>query len=322
MFRRRNQAARRRTGFQFSLDTYLHIHLHTLFASLGRLCRHPFSLVMTVGVIGITLALPAGMQVTLMNLELASGRLELNHQISLFLKQDLTDTRARLLNERLQKNPAIEAATLISRDQALEEFQQYSGFGKALDALQNNPLPHVIQVAPKDTFANPTALTKLVDELQSDPEIDQIQMDMAWLKRLNAILGIAERGITLLTGLLGLAVLLIVGNTIRLELNNRREEIEITRLVGATAAFIRRPFVYCGFWYGLLGGLIACVLVNGALWMLHGPTSTLSQLYQSSFSLHFMSFSNLLFLIVFSVSLGIFGAWIVVHRHLHHLERQ
>lgn len=320
MFKRRQASARRQSRFQFSLDTYLQLHLHTLFSSLGRLCRHPFSLFMTVGVIGITLALPAGMQVTLTNLELASGRLELNHQISLFLKQDLTDTRAKLLTERLEKNPAIDTATLIAKQQALEEFQQYSGFGSALDALKNNPLPHVIQVAPKESHANPTDLTLLVNQLQEDPEIDQIQLDMAWLKRLNAILGIAERSITLLTGLLGLAVLLIVGNTIRLELNNRREEIEITRLVGATRAFIRRPFLYCGFWYGLLGGLIASILVNGSVWLLHGPTSTLSQLYQSSFSLHFMSFSNFLLLNVFSVFLGILGAWIVVHRHWHHLE--
>lgn len=320
MFRRRSHSALRKTGRQFNLDAYLHIHLHTLFASLGRLWRHPFNLMMTVGVIGITLALPAGMQVALTNLELASGRLELNHQISLFLKQDVTETRAGLVVERLHEHPAIDRAILIDKSRALAEFQQYGGFGSALQALQHNPLPHVIQVAPNETHANPADLTRLVDELQADPDIERIQLDMAWLKRLNAILGIADRAITLLTGLLGLAVLLIVGNTIRLELNNRREEIEITRLVGATRAFIRRPFLYCGFWYGLIGGVIAAILVNGSVWMLHGPTSTLSELYQSSFSLHFMSFFNLLFLIVFSLFLGILGAWVVVDRHLYRLE--
>ena len=143
---------------------------------------------------------------------------------------------------------------------------------------------------------------------------------MVWVERLYCIVNIAQRGVSLITILLGFAVLLIVSNTIRLELQNRRDEIDITRLVGATRSFIMRPFIYSGFWYGSLGGILACLLVNLSVWLIDGPTSSLASLYSSSFSLQFMSFSHALLWVLFAILLGIVGSWIVVSRYLSELE--
>jgi len=306
----------------FNLSSYLHIHLHTFFASLGRLARSPFNFMMTVGVIAITLSLPAGMLVSIENLKNLSGQIDLKHNISLFLKQSINREQALKLTQKLQQNPDIAEATLIDKQEALDEFRQYSGFNAALSTLAENPLPHVIQLSPISDFDEPTALNTLLTQFKQHSDIDLVQMDMSWLERLNAILNIAQRSVTLITLLLGIAVLLIISNTIRLELQNRQSEIEITRLVGATQAFIRRPFIYGGFWYGLFGGVLACLLVNLSLWLIDGPTSTLSNLYGSHFKLHYLSFNSTLNWISFSILLGISGSWVVVNRHLNMLENQ
>ena len=303
-----------------NLPSYLHIHLQTFFASLGRLSRTPFNFMMTIGVIGITLSLPAGMMVAIDNFKAVSGTISLNHNMSVFLKVSATKDDANKLLAQLTENPKVSSTTLIDKQAALDEFKQYSGFNAALNLVEKNPLPHVIQLTPHTDFTNTRALEILLAEINQNPLVDNAQLDMTWMKRLNALLSIAQRSITLITLLLGIAVLLIVSNTIRLELQNRREEIEITRLVGATQAFIRRPFIYSGFWYGLFGGILACLLVQLSLWILDGPTSTLSNLYGSGFDLHYLSFSNMLNWLVFSVLLGITGSWIVVSQHLSTLE--
>ncbi|KXJ47439.1 MAG: permease-like cell division protein FtsX [Cycloclasticus sp.] len=304
----------------FNLRSYLLIHLHTFFASLGRFSRAPFNFMMTVGVIAITLSLPSGLLVSINNLKSLSGQVDLNNNISLFLNQSVNLEQATQLTTSLANNEKITQAILINKNAALEEFRQYSGFGSAISVLEDNPLPHVIQITPIATFNNPVALKSLVDELKQQNDIQLVQMDMGWLDRLNGILNIAQRGVSIITILLGLAVLLIVSNTIRLELQNRQDEIDITRLVGATRSFIMRPFIYSGFWYGFLGGVFACILVNLAIWLIDGPASSLANLYNSAFNLTFMPFSHAMLWILFSIFLGISGSWIVVSRYLSELE--
>ena len=306
---------------RFNLKLYVHIHLHSFFASLGRLARSPFNFMMTVSVIAITLSLPAGMLVSIENLKAVSGQIDLTHNISLFLNHTVSLDKAKQLADSIQNNIKVSETKLIDKQAALEEFRQFSGFGSALSSLGENPLPHVIQVSPGISFDNPAAVKSLITELKQNPDIKLVQMDMSWLERLNAILDIAQRGVTLITILLGIAVLLIISNTIRLELQNRRDEIDITRLVGATHAFIKRPFIYSGFWYGLLGGIGACLLVTLSLWLLDGPTSALSSLYNSPFNISYMSFSSVVFWITLSILLGIIGSWVVVTRHLNRLEQ-
>ena len=310
-----------RPGQPFNLKLYVHIHLHSFFSSLGRLARAPFNFMMTVGVIAITLSLPAGMLVSIENLKAVSGQIDLTHNLSIFLNHNVSLDKAKELANSIESNNKVAQTILIDKQTALEEFRQYSGFGSALSSLGENPLPHVIQVSPVISFNNPAALKSLVIELKQHPEIKLVQMDMSWLERLNALLHIAQRGVTLITILLGIAVLLIISNTIRLELQNRRAEIDITRLVGATHAFIKRPFIYSGFWYGLLGGIGACLLVTLSLWLLDGPTNALSSLYNSPFSISYMSFGSIVFWLALSVTLGIVGSWIVVTRHLNDLEQ-
>jgi cell division transport system permease protein len=305
---------------QFSLSAYMRIHLHTFFASLGRFARAPFNFMMTVSVIAITLSLPSGLLVTINNLQSLSGQVDLNNNISLFLNQSVSLEKATDLVSSLQQEPNIQQATLITKQEALVEFRQYSGFGSAISALTENPLPHVIQITPTEDANDQASLKLLVNELKQRSSIQLVQMDMGWLERLNGILEIAQRGISLITVLLGFAVLLIVSNTIRLELQNRKDEIDITRLVGATRSFIMRPFIYSGFWYGLLGGLLACLLVNLSVWLIDGPTSSLATLYNSAFSLQFMPFTHAILWVALSIFLGIFGSWIVVSRYLTELE--
>jgi len=302
----------------FNLRAYVRIHLRTFFASLGRFSRAPFNFMMTVSVIAITLSLPSGLLLSINNLQSLSGQVDLNNNISLFLKPEVSLKNAIALTSELQKNNKVIHATLINKQNALEEFRQYSGFDLAISILGENPLPHVIQISP--FIEDKTSLEQLVNELNQHPKTQLVQMDMGWLERLNGLLHIAQRGTTLLTILLGFAVLLIVSNTIRLELQNRRDEIDITRLVGATPSFIMRPFIYSGFWYGFFGGVFACLLVNLSIWLIDGPTSSLANLYNSSFSLQFMPFKHAMLWIIFSISLGISGSWIVVSRYLSKLE--
>ncbi|ORU89504.1 MAG: ABC transporter permease [Cycloclasticus sp. symbiont of Poecilosclerida sp. M] len=295
--------------------------MHTFFASLGCLARTPFNFMMTIGVIGITLSLPAGMLVAIDNFKSISGNIDLNHNISLYLKHHVTQEAAEHLSNTLKENPKISHVRLIDKQQALEEFREYSGFGAALNTLEKNPLPHLIQITPTDDNLSEEAIQSLRDELEQNSETQNVQIDMAWLKRLNALLNIAERTVSIIVLLLGIAVLLIVSNTIRLELQNRRDEIDVTRLVGATRAFIRRPFIYSGFWYGVFGGVLACLLVTLSIWLIDGPTSILSKLYGNSFQISYMPFLSILFWLVFAILLGVVGSWVVVSRHLSRLEQ-
>jgi len=316
--------ARRRSSIQkpvlnFSPRAYIRIHLRTFFSSLGRFSRAPFNFMMTVSVIAITLSLPAGLLLSINNLQTLSGQIDLNNNISIFLKSNTPLSNAKALTTSLQGKDSVSQAVLIDKQAALEEFRQYSGFDLAIGMLDNNPLPHVIQVTPH--IDNPASLESLVNELEQHADTQLVQMDMGWLERLNGFLYIAERATTLVTILLGFAVLLIVSNTIRLELHSRRDEIDITRLVGATPSFIMRPFIYSGFWYGFFGGLLACLLVNISILLIDSPTSSLASLYNSSFSLQTMPFLHAVLWIAFSVLLGICGSWIVVSRYLSKLER-
>lgn len=302
------------------IQNYGFMHAHTCVASLGRMHRSPIFSAMTVLVIAIALALPASFHVLVKNARQASGTLEVSNQLSLFLNPELSNETGKKLAERLAKHPDIARAELISKEAGLREFQSYSGFGDALKALDFNPLPVVLSIRPKDALTRPEQVESLAAELQALPEADYVQLDMQWLRKLRAILAIAQRGSTVLGTLLGLAVLFIVGNTIRLELQDRREEIAVTRLMGATHRFIRRPFLYTGLWYGLLGGIVAWLLVTLTLLLLNGPVRELSSLYGGSFALAFLSLEESGWLIALATALGVGGAWTVVQFHLHQLE--
>lgn len=295
-------------------------HLRTFIGSLGFLSRNALSSFMTIAVIAIALALPAGMYVLVGNLNTVSDGWDNSARISLFLKSGVNTDQARQLADKLEKYSSIAEVKLITSDQALQEFTRSSGFGEALKALGSNPLPNVISLLPVINSQKPGQMQGLLNELKNLPQVELAQLDLQWVKRLYTMLEIANRAIWIIASLLGIAVLLVVGNTIRLDIQNRREEIEVTKLIGATNAFIRRPFLYTGFWYGLGGGILAWILTSLAIMMMDDGVSRLSSLYNSSFQLAGLGFSATLNMIFGSCLLGLGGSWLAVSRHLHEIE--
>jgi cell division transport system permease protein len=300
--------------------TWLLRHAQMSLSSLGRLSRSPVSTAMTAAVIGIALALPSGLHLLVDNVRELSGAWDGTASISLFLAEGLSDEQAEAVQAQIRRRPDVAETRLIDRSQALAEFRRLSGFGEAIELLDDNPLPAVVLVKPQAQLQDADVLAKLADELQAYREIDLAQVDLQWVKRLGAITGTFERAVLILAVLLAGAVLLIVGNTIRLEIQNRHSEIEIVKLVGGTDAFIRRPFLYEGLWYGLLGATIALLLVLIALLMLDGPVQRLAGLYESDFSLAVIDPVSLLGMLLGGPALGLIGAWIAVSRRLAEIQ--
>jgi cell division transport system permease protein len=306
--------------FGTRLSAYGINHLHVFFSSLGRIWRAPVASLMTVSVLAIALALPAGFYLLLRNAQQISGGWDGVPRISVYLKTDTNTQNVDRLAEKLRKWPGITDLRVLHKEQALEEFKTLSGFGEALDALDENPLPPVIVAAPQYDAADPAKVEDLLQKLRELPEADLVQLDLQWVKRLYTIMNLVQRGLYVIAAMLSLAVILTIGNTIRLDIQSRRSEIQVNKLIGATDAFIRRPFLYTGFWYGLLGGILACLLVAFAFGLLQGPSRQLAGLYDSGFQLTALGFSNALSLIGISITLGYAGAWLAVGRHLKEIE--
>lgn len=302
------------------MKNYLLRHVQVFFFSLGQLAKTPVASLMTLAVIGITLALPAGLYVLFDNLQRASRGWDSTAQISLFLKRDTSERSATSLQEKVRALPGVSTVHYISQDQALAEFKRLSGFGEALDVLDNNPLPPVLVVAPAPSLNTPEAIQDLVKTLARQPGVELAQLDLEWIKRLHAMLALAQRGVLILAALLSLAVLLIIGNTIRLAILNRRTEIEVIKLIGGTDTFIRRPFLYSGLLQGLLGALVAWWLVGGGLLLLSGPAEELAGLYGSRFELGGLGLENGLWLLLGGTVLGWLGSRLAVSRHLQAIE--
>ena len=240
--------------------------------------------------------------------------------LSIFLKQEMTDDKARALVAQVSEWPEVASVQLVTPAQALEEFARHSGFADVLGALEDNPLPFVMIVSPAGEHLDPLAAGALRDRFSSLPETALAQLDLQWVQRLAAILDIAHRVILIISALLALAVMLVIGNTIRLEIQSRREEILVTKLIGATNGFVRRPFLYGGIWYGTLGALIAWLVVEAGFWLLSEPVSRLAGLYHSDFSLETLPVQLLGILLVGGILMGLLGSWLAVGRHLDAIE--
>lgn len=302
------------------LQNYLTRHAQVALNSLGRLFREPVGALMTVAVIAIALALPAALYLVTGNLQKLSTQWDGDATISVFMKQTTAATDTAALADRLKTWPEIADVKVITPDEALAEFKDLSGFGDALALLDENPLPAVLALRPATDLSQGDAADQLLQRLRAEPGVDLVQLDLQWVKRFKAMVRLAQKAIGLIASLLGLAVLLIVGNTIRLEIQNRRAEIEITQLIGATPGFIRRPFLYSGVWYGLAGALLAWLLVQLAIWSLGGPVSELAGLYDSAYRLAGFSVQEFLLLLVAGTLLGLAGAFVAVGRHLGSLD--
>lgn len=294
-------------------------HARCLIESLGRLHRRWIASLLTTMVIGIALALPAGLYVLVNNLDTLSQSWHRAVQASLYLDDNVDAEAGRALAEKLGARDQVADSQFISAQAGLEEFRQSSGFGAALDALEDNPLPAVVVITPRADLARAQVGELLVD-LEGQPGVARAELDQAWLARLFAILSVIERAAWVIGLLLSAAVLFIVGNTIRLDIENRREEIEVMKLLGASDAFIRRPFLYSGVWYGLIGAVLALILLGLCFLALAEPLGTLTRSYDGALELHGLSFDGMLSVLGAGVALGWVGCALTVNRRLAGIE--
>ena len=312
-----NSTAKKKQATTSSVGVVGH-HKEAISFSLSRLWQSPLSTWITLAAIAIALSLPASLHLLLKNLKSLTDDKREVPTISLFIKQGISEQQARDRGGLLEELSEIDKVVLVPKDEALADFRRITGFAETLETLDENPLPHVLVITPHMNLIGDLGLDlkKLAKKLENYPEVDLVQMDIEWVQRLRGILRIAERAILVISILLALTVLLVVGNTIKLNIENRKEEIEVSRLIGATSAYIRRPFLYSGLWYGLFGGVMSLVFVHFALLFLVSPVNELAQLYGSTFTISGLGVKITLYILLVSSLLGLIGAWIAVGRHL------
>jgi cell division transport system permease protein len=298
-----------------SLGNWLTRHAQNAIGALGTLSRNPVATALTVTVIGIALALPAALGVLVQSGRSLAGSWAEVRDFSVYLAPGVALDRAESLAGELRANPGVASVRLIPAEAAAAELGKDPGFAGAMAALESNPLPHTLVVRPEETLDG-VALEALGAEVRKAPGVDLVKLDLQWVERLNAVLDFLRRLGLMIGGLLIAAVIIVVGNTIRLDIQNRSAEIEVAKLLGATDAFVRRPFLYLGLWYGVLGSLVAVLLLLAALWVLGGPVARLAGLYGSSFELGGASGSTVLAVLAGGVLAGWGGAWMAVSRHL------
>jgi len=295
---------------------FLENNLKTARTTLQQVRLNLWSNGFTMIVIGIALALPVILAVILSNMQQVTQGWDIGNQITVFLKGTTSDNEGKKLADQIRTRSGVERVDFLSKQAALEEFSSRSGFADALELLPNNPLPAVIIIHPRSGALSDKALVQWADELQKMPTVDLVQLDKEWLQRLGALIQLIDRGIWILAALLIVAVALIIGNTIRLLIQSRREEIVLINIIGATNSFVRRPFLFTGIWFGLGGGIISCFLVSLGMFSLQQPVMQLAGLYSSQFILSGMSFLQILSVLFFSSLAGYISAYVVVTHYL------
>lgn len=303
-----------------SIRAYFSRHAQVLIGSLGRIVQQPFATLMTMGVIAVALALPLFLTLLLQNARSATGNWNEAYDLSVYLDKKAGSGRVQALAKQLRQRGDVAAVRIITADQALAEFRSDSGFGSALDALGENPLPDTLVVTPTLSASTPQGTESLKAAIATLADVQTVQIDTDWIKRLHALLDLLRRIVLLTGGLLGIGIVLIVSNTIRLDILNRRAEIEVMKLVGASDGFTRRPFLYTGIWYGLGGGVLALMLVALASTVLARPVAQLAFLYGSAFSLQGLRMVTGLAVLGLSVGLSWLGSWLAATRHIRAIE--
>jgi len=301
---------------------WLRRHSYSFFSSLGVLLKHRVGTLMTVLVLGIAMFLPLGLYITLTNLEGMNLRQDEWSAVTVFFKSGTTQTEVSRVADELEKSLQPEAIVIISPNEGMAEFREVSGFGDSLDMLEENPLPWVMQVSPQpgSTEQVEERVAALTSFLQSVNSVEVTQFDYKWLQRLGRMMELGQATVFVLILLFGLAVVVVVANTIRLDVASHAEEIEILALVGAGNAFVRQPFLYTGLWYGLMGSLLAVVLLGLTLLYLGRPLGLLLETYGTVFSLRGLGGSNTLWVLLGGGFLGWLGAWVSVQRYLRRLK--
>lgn len=300
-------------------EAWLVHHQLVAVETLLRMLKHPVASILTWLVIAIALTLPGVLWMSLDNMQQLSGSFQESGRITLYLNSTATDSDAKALTERLGTDSQVRSVEYINAEQSLAEFRQYSGLDAALDLLGSNPLPAVILVEPPLGISQQKT-EQLLQRLRQETVVESVQVDMEWVERLYSLLGLLERVVWVLGGLLALAIVLVVGNTIRLDIAARVDEIRVVKLVGGTNAWVRRPFLYTGLWYGLIGGVLAWLFLIVCWLLLRPAVANLAALYGSAFYLKPLSAEAAMILLGSAMLLGWLGAWWSVSRHLTQIE--
>ncbi len=312
-------ASTAKLGIADKFSAYFRNHQMVAVESLAKLLTTPASSLLTWLVIAIALTLPGALYMAVNNLQQLSGHFEASGQMTVFLSTDISPQESNALRLRVGSLEYVNKVVYVSPEQALEEFKQYGGIADALSFLDENPLPAVLLVEPP-LGIDKSELEALVKQITSLRQVDSVQVDMAWVERLLALLALAQRLVAVVGVLLALAIVLVVGNTIRLSIAARTEEIRVIKLVGGTNAYVRRPFLYCGFWYGAIGGILAWLMLGLCWILLQGPVSDIAALYGADFYLQPLPFEPTCWLILSASLLGLLGSWWSVQRHLVAIE--
>ena len=303
-----------------AFKSYLNNHLKVSKLSIKDQLDRPFASFFTCSVIGIALVLPTLLAILLSNIQSTDIDWDGSAQITLFLKKDISALDAGVIADQLEKKDNVESSHFVSKQAALIEFKARFAMDSVIDYLDDNPLPHAIIISPSAELANISHIEALKDRLLKIPEVESALLDVLWVQRLQSISSFVEKAIYLVAIMLAIAVLLILGNTIRLAIENRKEEIAVLKLVGGTTPFICRPFIYMGMFFGLGGSIIAIILIHIILAILYGPVEELAASYQSDFDLSGLNFESTLLLLVIGATLGWLGSWLAVRKHLDEIE--
>lgn len=292
-------------------------HAHTFQDSLSRLLKEPLQIILTSSVIAIALSLPATLYLVVDNVRQFESSFESFSQITAYLDNGASPSQIAEVKNQLSIMPEVASVIYISPAQGLQAFIESSGFGSALEHLELNPLPPVFIIEPK--LAAPLEADQaqqLALKIKQIDDVDDTQIDMLWLQRLNRLTQIGQKIVFALGSALGLGVLVIIGNSIRLAIHNRREEIVVVKLVGGTDAYVRRPFLYSGMLVGLMGAVGASLIMVIGFWWLGSSVAELSELYGSQYRLLGPGIKGCIVLIAIGAVLGLSGSWLAVGKHL------
>jgi cell division transport system permease protein len=303
-----------------TLRSFFVNHKAAFQAAWQRLFQNFGQTLMTALVVAISFALPLLLNIAITNLQKLGESWDTEPKLTLYIHARARESAVEALMDQLKRDQRIERIRYISADEALRAFEQGSGFGEALAGLEHNPLPAAIELSPALGYRSATQQQALAKELSDMAIVDEAAVDLQWVQRFIAITELASKLLWLLAALLIVGALLVIGNTIRLIIENRKDEIVVIKMVGGTNAFVRRPLVYSGALYGLLGALVALLIVFVVLVVVSGATEHIASAYSSQFQLQGLALRELLLVLVLGGVLGCVGAAFAVARHISHIE--
>lgn len=284
--------------------------------------RQPLATLLTIMVIAISLTLPSVCYLVWKNVSQAAAQWYPTPELTVFIDKSLDDDGAMNVIKQLKAEAGVDKVNYLSREESLSEFRNWSGFGGALDMLEQNPLPALAIVTPKMNFEDPKTLSTLRDRIAAVQGVDQVRMDDSWFARLAALTGLVGQIAAMIGVLMIVAVFLVIGNSVRLSIFSRRDTINVMKLIGATDGFILRPFLNGGAMLGFCGALLSLVLSEGLVWRLETVVTQVASVFGTTFDLHGLGWDESLLLLLISAMIGWIAAYLATVQHLRRFTPQ